>query len=123
MGFRINRYGFGYFRFRASGLGFMPRSNRDGLLDKGINWEGAIPMAAEVLDLETLDTDDEGERGDGWERFANTSDKIEQVHLATLIRDNNHPARRAERYKLTWVHMAQTRWEGADGDLAVGAHD
>lgn len=43
------------------------------------------------MHLDTLDTGNEGECGDGREWFANVDDEIERVHLDTLVRGNNRP--------------------------------
>ena len=94
--------------------------HRDGLLDDGVDWEDAT---AEVLDLEAHDAGDEGERGNGWERLARAGNEVEQMHLATVVRGDYRPARGAEGNELARVHAAQARWEGAHGDLTVGAHD
>lgn len=54
-----------------------------------IDWEATSP---EVLNLKSLDTGENGEHGDGWERFPNTDAEVKQVHLAMLVRGDNCPA-------------------------------
>jgi hypothetical protein len=54
-----------------------------------IDWEAT---SAEVLNLKALDTGENGEHGDGWERFPNTDAEVKQVHLAMLVRGDNCPA-------------------------------